>query len=115
MHGMSFSEGLKNKFKTTVVNVPSVFEPLKFYCTFKFLCIIFNACINVVKQYYCHPGYGISVCINGCFGVMVKAQSGTMVVRHCTWTALVKCYFFWVWLFKTNDVDNVLLKFKTLP
>ena len=27
-----FSGGLKNKFKTAVVNEPSVFKPLKFYC-----------------------------------------------------------------------------------
>ena len=26
------SKGLKNKFETAVVNEPSVFEPLKFYC-----------------------------------------------------------------------------------
>ena len=29
-----FSKGLKNMFKTAVVNKPSVFELLKFYCTF---------------------------------------------------------------------------------
>ena len=29
-----FSHGLKNKFETAVVNAPSVFEPLKFYCNF---------------------------------------------------------------------------------
>ena len=28
-----FSKGLKNEFKTAVVNETSVFEPLKFYCT----------------------------------------------------------------------------------
>ena len=28
----SFSKGLKNEFETEVVNEPSVFEPLKFYC-----------------------------------------------------------------------------------
>ena len=28
-----FSNGLKNEFETAVVNEPSVFEPLKFYCT----------------------------------------------------------------------------------
>ena len=28
-----FSKGLKIKFETAVVNEPSVFEPLKFYCT----------------------------------------------------------------------------------
>ena len=27
-----FSYGLKNEFKTAVVNEPSVFEPLKFFC-----------------------------------------------------------------------------------
>ena len=27
-----FSKGLKNEFETAVVNRPSVFEPLKFYC-----------------------------------------------------------------------------------
>ena len=27
-----FPRGLKNEFKTAVVNEPSVFEPLKFYC-----------------------------------------------------------------------------------
>ena len=28
-----FSKGLKNEFETAVVNEPSVFELLKFYCT----------------------------------------------------------------------------------
>ena len=27
-----FLQGLKNEFETAVVNKPSVFEPLKFYC-----------------------------------------------------------------------------------
>ena len=27
-----FIKGLKNEFETAVVNEPSVFEPLKFYC-----------------------------------------------------------------------------------
>ena len=30
-----FSKGLKNEFETAVVNEPSVFEPLKFYCIYK--------------------------------------------------------------------------------
>ena len=35
--GMGFLfKGLKNEFETTVVNEPSVFEPLKFYC----ICIL---------------------------------------------------------------------------
>ena len=29
---MNFSKGLKNEFELAVVNEPSVFEPLKFYC-----------------------------------------------------------------------------------
>ena len=33
---MSFSKGLKNEFEIAVVNEPSVFEPLKFYCTYNF-------------------------------------------------------------------------------
>ena len=28
-----FSKGLKNEFETAMVNEPSVFEPLKFYCS----------------------------------------------------------------------------------
>ena len=32
---MDFSKGFKNEFETAVVNEPSVFEPLKFYCTSK--------------------------------------------------------------------------------
>ena len=31
-YGM-FSWGLKNEFKIAVVNEPSVFEPLEFYCS----------------------------------------------------------------------------------
>ena len=30
-----FFKGLKNEFETAVVNEPSVFEPLKFYCTLR--------------------------------------------------------------------------------
>ena len=30
-----FFKGLKNEFETAVVNEPSVFEPLKFYCIFQ--------------------------------------------------------------------------------
>ena len=31
-----FPKGLRNEFETAVVNEPSVFEPLKFYCIYKF-------------------------------------------------------------------------------
>ena len=37
-----FSKGLKNEFETAVVNEPSVFEPLKFYCT---CIVIFISCL----------------------------------------------------------------------
>ena len=30
-----FFKGFKNEFERAVVNEPSVFEPFKFYCTFK--------------------------------------------------------------------------------
>ena len=33
-----FSKGLKNEFETAVVNEPSVFEPLKFYCSYRPRC-----------------------------------------------------------------------------
>ena len=34
---MGFSKGLKTKFETAMVNEPSVFEPLKFYCSCLFV------------------------------------------------------------------------------
>ena len=30
---LDFLKGLKDEFETAMVNKPSVFEPLKFYCT----------------------------------------------------------------------------------
>ena len=35
-----FPKGLRNEFETAVVNEPSVFEPLKFYC------IMFSLALN---------------------------------------------------------------------
>ena len=34
---LDFFKGLKDKFETAVVNEPSVFEPLKFYCIWRLL------------------------------------------------------------------------------
>ena len=34
------SKGLKNEFETAIVNEPSVFEPLKFYCIYSFASMI---------------------------------------------------------------------------
>ena len=34
-----FSNGLKNGFETAVVNEQSVFEPLKFYCIYCYMCV----------------------------------------------------------------------------
>ena len=58
-----FSLGLKNKFETIVVNEPSVFEPLKFYCNnnnnnykkiikllFTFVLHVFLYCIKHYRQ-----------------------------------------------------------------
>ena len=45
-----FSKGLKNKFKITVVNEPSVFEPLKFYCTFSSFLLLLQKFLEL-KRY----------------------------------------------------------------
>ena len=50
----SFSLGLKNKFETTVVNEPSVFEPLKFYCR------------NTMRKIACLPAAIISRNVYSC-------------------------------------------------
>ena len=42
-----FSSGLKNEFETAVVNEPSVFEPLKFYCM-RDECTIWHEHLKVV-------------------------------------------------------------------
>ena len=44
-----FSNGLKNEFETAVVNEPSVFEPLKFYCIKKAYKITFRQLIPTTK------------------------------------------------------------------
>ena len=44
-----FSKELKNEFERAVVNEPSVFEPLKFYCVFKLLVV---ACSNGIFILY---------------------------------------------------------------
>ena len=41
-----FSKGLKNEFKTAMVNEPSVFEPLSVYC----ICIHPNEYIYTVRS-----------------------------------------------------------------
>ena len=38
------SKGLKNEFETAMVNEPSVFEPLKFYCMFEKGVVQANEC-----------------------------------------------------------------------
>ena len=40
------SKGLKNEFETAVVNEPSVFEPLKFYCMIMRIFCYFNRELN---------------------------------------------------------------------
>ena len=41
------SKGLKNEFETAVVNEPSVFEPLKFYCIWLFLSCLQHVAIKL--------------------------------------------------------------------
>ena len=48
-YGICF-KGPKNEFETSVVNEPSVFEPLKFYCIIIFSKIDNSTCINDEKQ-----------------------------------------------------------------
>ena len=45
-----FSKGLKNEFETAVINEPSVFEPLKFYCIWRFF--VAQICSNVDSKNY---------------------------------------------------------------
>ena len=45
-----YSEGLKKEFETAVVNEPSVFEPLKFYCTLQHNYVPKCCCINVKRK-----------------------------------------------------------------
>ena len=53
-----FPEGLKNEFEIAVVNEPSVFEPLKFYCTI----IILDAavCSIFLQNLLCNMGIFLS-------------------------------------------------------
>ena len=47
-----FSRGLKNEFEIAVVNEPSVFEPLKFYCIFlvkRIRCLAILAILNILN------------------------------------------------------------------
>ena len=45
-----FFKGLENEFETAVVNEPSVFEPLKFYCTFYFFYL--KIILQIYKTYF---------------------------------------------------------------
>ena len=50
----NFSKGLKNEFETAVVNEPSGFEPLKFYCIWK-MDHVWNTCdLHSFLKYFCH-------------------------------------------------------------
>ena len=49
------SKGLKNEFETAMVNEPSVFEPLKFYCSLK--------CIESLICFYDH--FSKEDCLSG--------------------------------------------------
>ena len=54
-----FSKGLKYDFETAVVNEPSVFEPLKFYCIKLFVSVFlvrFGFSVNTVTLSFPLPG-----------------------------------------------------------
>ena len=44
-----FPSGLKNEVETAVVNEPSVFEPLEFYCSYTMICPLVWELINWLK------------------------------------------------------------------
>ena len=70
-----FSKGLINQFETAVVNEPSVFQPLKFYCIYNtagtffwghFADVSFVVCLLVLYglnqvmnsfHFYCHTNF----------------------------------------------------------
>ena len=65
-----FPKGLKNEFETAVVNEPSVFEPLKFYCI---LFGVLLGCLLLPAQ-KCYHLAGAKDRLFNCFfsGVQIK-------------------------------------------
>ena len=47
----NFSKGLKNEFERAVINEPSVFEPLKFYCSLNTLPIFIYVSTPFISNY----------------------------------------------------------------
>ena len=45
-----FFMGLKVEFETAMVNEPSVFKPLRFYCT-RFFCLLLRCCLAIPHSY----------------------------------------------------------------
>ena len=50
---LDFSYGLKHEFETAAVNEPSVFEPLKFYCIFFDIIVMYPIPILLPVTYHC--------------------------------------------------------------
>ena len=46
-----FPKGLKKEFEIAVVNEPSVFEPLKFYCIYHPLLILILTLLHINRRY----------------------------------------------------------------
>ena len=66
----SFPKGLKNEFETAVVDEPSVFEPLKFYCIYinesaLYFMIPFSS-FERDHSYVTRYNYHLKVCKNLC-------------------------------------------------
>ena len=79
---IGFSQGLKNEFEKTVVNEPSVFEPLKFYCISYFIYISTPVTSN----------HSISRNIfSGMSPVRCRAARVAQSVRHLTHRSEVLC------------------------
>ena len=82
---MGFSSGLKNEFETAMVNEPSVFEPLKFYC----MRILFHFLFSSTRQLF---GEGLNWA--GCALIVLLGQQRRF-------EALDFCYH----ILKVNRVD----------
>ena len=71
-----FPKGLNNEIETTVVNEPSMFEPLKFYCTWnkQSLCTSDRVCSNIGKKVQYQVGRGCCKAICHVYGAQAPCK-----------------------------------------
>ena len=79
-----FSKGLKNEFETAMVNEPSVFEQLKFYCTVYLTMAMKHVC-NCVRV----------LAFDSDISISFQAQN-VALMQACSEGKLVNCYHFFV-------------------